>query len=52
MLIGLIPGVALIAAAVLLMWYPLRGRVLQKMQADVLALHAVKHAMLLKQESK
>ena len=43
-LIGLIPGVAMIVAAILLMWYPLRGRTLQKMQADVLALHAAKHA--------
>ena len=45
-LIGLIPGVALILAAALLTWYPLHGRALQRMQSDVLALHAVKHAML------
>lgn len=50
-LIGLIPGIAMIVAALLLVWYPLRGRTLQKMQADVLALHAAKHAMLLKQEA-
>ncbi len=45
-LIGLIPGAALILAAVLLAWYPLRGHTLKKMQSDVLALHAAKHAML------
>lgn len=45
-LIGLIPGAALILGAIFLTWYPLRGRTLQKMQADVLALHAAKHAML------
>ncbi len=49
-LIGLIPGVAMLLAALLLIWYPLRGRTLAKMQTDVLALHAAKHAQLLKQE--
>jgi glycoside/pentoside/hexuronide:cation symporter, GPH family len=46
-LIGLIPGIAMLLAAVLLMWYPLRGARLRKQQADVLALHAAKHAALL-----
>jgi GPH family glycoside/pentoside/hexuronide:cation symporter len=48
-LIGLIPGLAMLLAALLLMWYPLRGRVLLKMQSDVLALHAAKHARLMKE---
>jgi GPH family glycoside/pentoside/hexuronide:cation symporter len=51
-LIGLIPGVALVLAAILLRWYPLRGRTLEQMQSDVLALHAAKHAMLVAQEAK
>jgi GPH family glycoside/pentoside/hexuronide:cation symporter len=51
-LIGLVPGVAMIFAAVLLIWYPLRGRNLQKMQADVLALHEVKHAMWVAKEGQ
>jgi GPH family glycoside/pentoside/hexuronide:cation symporter len=45
-LIGLIPGIAMLLAAVLLFWYPLRGARLRKQQADVLALHAEKHALL------
>jgi GPH family glycoside/pentoside/hexuronide:cation symporter len=45
-LMGLIPGVALILGAIALMWFPLRGRRLQEMQTDVLALHAVKLAKL------
>lgn len=49
-LIGLIPGVALLAAALLLAGFPLRGAALLKMQADVLNLHAAKHAQLMKQE--
>jgi Na+/melibiose symporter-like transporter len=45
-LIGLIPGVAMIIGAILLHWYPLRGKYLEKVQKDVLALHAKKHAQL------
>jgi glycoside/pentoside/hexuronide:cation symporter, GPH family len=45
-LMGLIPGVALLIGAVLLHWFPLQGERLSKMQADVLALHAEKHARL------
>jgi len=45
-LIGLIPGIAMLLAAVLLIWYPLRGARLRQQQTDVLALHAAKHAAL------
>ena len=38
--------------AILLIRYPLRGRTLQKMLADVLGLHAAKHAMLTAQEAR
>lgn len=48
-LIGLIPGCALILGAIILAWFPLRGRHLAKMQRDVLALHAHKHARLAEQ---
>jgi GPH family glycoside/pentoside/hexuronide:cation symporter len=41
-LIGLIPGVAMLIGAAILQLYPLRGERLEKMQADVLALHAQK----------
>jgi hypothetical protein len=36
----------MLLAAVLLIWYPLRGPRLKKQQSDVLALHAAKHAAL------
>jgi GPH family glycoside/pentoside/hexuronide:cation symporter len=41
-LVGLIPGVAMLLGAVILIWFPLRGEYLGRMQADVLALHARK----------
>ncbi len=46
MIVGLIPGLALLLGAFLLRWYPLRGRYLEEVQARVLALHAEKHARL------
>lgn len=45
-LIGLIPGLAMILGAILLSWYPLRGEYLQQVQQKVLALHAEKRARL------
>jgi GPH family glycoside/pentoside/hexuronide:cation symporter len=46
---GLIPGVAMLIGALILVWYPLRGEQLEKMQRQVLELHAKKHAQLLNQ---
>jgi GPH family glycoside/pentoside/hexuronide:cation symporter len=37
--IGLIPGIALISAALILQIYPLKGERLQKIQRDILVLH-------------
>ncbi len=45
-LIGLIPGLAMLLGAILLRWYPLRGEYLREVQEKVLALHAEKHARL------
>jgi GPH family glycoside/pentoside/hexuronide:cation symporter len=42
MLVGLIPGVSMLIGAAILQLYPLRGARLQKMQQDLLALHAQK----------
>lgn len=42
-LIGPIPGLALIVGAVILHWFPLRGRYLAEVQEKVLQLHARKH---------
>jgi GPH family glycoside/pentoside/hexuronide:cation symporter len=45
-LIGLIPGLAMFAGALILTLYPLRGRRLEEMQEKVLALHADKRERL------
>ena len=36
----------MLLGALILTWFPLRGDYLKKVQADVLALHAQKHAQL------
>lgn len=43
---GLIPGVAMLIGAAILIFYPLRGKYLEEIQAKVLELHAEKHARL------
>ncbi len=50
-LMGLIPGIALIIGALLLRWYPLQGAYLEKVKAEILELHARKHAELGKTSS-
>jgi len=44
--IGLIPGIAMLLGALILFWFPLRGARLEKMQHDLLELHAEKKARL------
>jgi glycoside/pentoside/hexuronide:cation symporter, GPH family len=46
LIVGLIPGIAMFIGAFLLQFYPLKGKYLAKMQEEVLALHAKKHAAL------
>ena len=48
---GLIPGLALLAGAIILIWYPLRGEPLTVMQKSLLLLHAEKQARLGEAES-
>jgi len=43
---GLIPGLAMFLGALILAWYPLRGAYLEKMQAEILEMHARKRAEL------
>lgn len=43
---GLIPGAAMLLGALILVWYPLRGEYLRKVQQQVLELHAWKHQQL------
>jgi GPH family glycoside/pentoside/hexuronide:cation symporter len=45
-LVGLVPGVAMLLGAVILIWFPLRGGYLAQVQEQVLALHAKKHEEL------
>ncbi|MEE9617082.1 MAG: MFS transporter [Anaerolineae bacterium] len=50
-LVGLIPGIALILGAIILIWYPLRGTYLEQVKTKTLALHARKHAQLEQQRA-
>jgi GPH family glycoside/pentoside/hexuronide:cation symporter len=43
-IVGLVPGAAMALGMVILLAYPLKGRVLRQVQADVRALHAEKRA--------
>ncbi len=47
-IVGLIPGIALLLGALILTRYPLRGQYLAEIQQRVLELHAKKHAELTK----
>ncbi|MFX1572640.1 MAG: MFS transporter [Promethearchaeota archaeon] len=46
LIIGLIPGIAMIIAVILLIYYPLKGDYLKEIQEKVLQMHAEKHAKL------
>ena len=43
---GLIPGLAMLLGAIILIWYPLRGEHLKDIQSNVLKLHGEKHEKL------
>jgi GPH family glycoside/pentoside/hexuronide:cation symporter len=47
---GLIPGVAMLLGAIILIWYPLRGETLKKIQTRVLEMHSEKHNKLLESQ--
>jgi len=49
-LVGLIPGVAILIGAAILIFYPLRGQYLAEVQQKVLNLHHEKHARLEQQD--
>ncbi len=49
---GLVPGIAMLLGAIILIWYPLRGDYLSKIQRKVLEMHTEKHNKLLIQEEK
>jgi len=48
---GLIPGIAMLLGAIILIWYPLRGEYLKSIQTKVLEMHTEKHKKLLEQET-
>lgn len=54
-IVGLIPGIALLIGALILIWYPLQGRYLEQVKEKILNMHAEKHnryeAMLQQDES-
>ncbi|MBN1260729.1 MAG: MFS transporter [Anaerolineae bacterium] len=50
-LLGLIPGIAMLVGAVILIWFPLRGAYLEEVKTQVLTLHAAKAARLKSQRS-
>jgi GPH family glycoside/pentoside/hexuronide:cation symporter len=47
---GLVPGIAMLLGAIILIWYPLRGEYLHSIQLKVLQMHTDKHNKLLLQE--
>jgi GPH family glycoside/pentoside/hexuronide:cation symporter len=49
---GLIPGIAMLMGALILFLFPLHGEYLNKIQAQVLELHAQKHAQLEAQQDE
>jgi GPH family glycoside/pentoside/hexuronide:cation symporter len=50
-LVGLIPGIAMLLGALILVWYPLKGAYLKEVQSKVLAMHAEKQAKLAQKAS-
>ncbi|MFP4344049.1 MAG: MFS transporter [Anaerolineales bacterium] len=51
-LVGLIPGLALLLGALILVWYPLRGEYLDEVKRAVLVLHAAKEAELAARDAR
>jgi GPH family glycoside/pentoside/hexuronide:cation symporter len=51
-LIGLLPGIAMLLGAIILFFYPLKGEYLEKIQKEVLELHKEKHLKLAEMEGK
>lgn len=49
---GLVPGTAMALAAIILIWYPLRGSYLEQIQTKILKMHAKKHEQLETRQSQ
>jgi Na+/melibiose symporter-like transporter len=50
-LLGLIPGIAMLLGALILRWYPLRGDYLAEIKTKMMTMHAEKHARLTKSQT-
>jgi len=50
-IVGFLPGVALLIGALILHWYPLKGDYLIEVQEKVLKMHEEKHAKLLEKQT-
>ncbi len=46
-IVGLLPGIALLIGAVILIWYPLKGNYLLEVKQKILEMHVKKHELLL-----
>ena len=51
-IVGFLPGVALLIGALMYIWYPLKGDYLKEIQEKVLQMHEEKHAKLQEKLSK
>ncbi|MCJ7695078.1 MAG: MFS transporter [Anaerolineaceae bacterium] len=51
-IVGLIPGLALLIGALLLYWYPLKGKYLLEVKEKILAMHAEKYERYMAQQNK
>lgn len=49
-LIGLIPGIAMLLGAIILIWYPLQGKHLDEVKSKIMEMHAEKSAQLKKMQ--
>jgi GPH family glycoside/pentoside/hexuronide:cation symporter len=50
--VGLIPGIALLIGAVILFWYPLKGRYLLEVKTKILEMHVEKHERYMAMQGK
>jgi len=50
--VGLIPGIALLIGAVILFWYPLKGKYLLEVKTKILEMHVEKHERYLAMQGK
>jgi GPH family glycoside/pentoside/hexuronide:cation symporter len=50
-IVGFLPGLALLIGAIIYIWYPLKGEYLTEIQEKVLKMHGEKHAKLMEKQA-